>query len=262
MAEEATAELDLNTEQAVTPPVDDSAVTEPSAGVLPEGHWASDDSYYDGLDDDAKEATQKLAARFDSPAKQLAAHLSAQQLRGQSIRLPKADATQEEKDTQYRKIFTKMGCPEAQENYDVPSDILPEGFTWSEDAITGAKDMAWKNGLSQDAFKSALSFHANQVVALKQAFAAQQEQVAAEKKAVEQADWDKAMSVLKKDWGADFEKRIEKAKSWADNKWDDKLTRMRFCYEQYIKDFSEGKMLEGSGAGQPVKGVFDSHEGE
>ena len=247
-------------EPTVTEPV-----IEPSmpSFTLPEGHWAEDDSHYEGMDAETKTAAQKLAGRFDSPSKAMAAHLSGHQMRGRSIVLPKADATPEEKTEVYRKIYAKMGCPDDKNNYEslAPEDI-PKGFELSDERMTELRDIAHKGGMNQETFKALLSKHMEVVVGLRQQFEAEKQAVADEQQKLEAADWDKAMSALKKEWGADFEGRIEKAKKWAESRWKDKLTRMRFCYEQHIKDFAEGKMMEGSGHGQPVKTVFDSHEGE
>ena len=259
------------------PEADPVAVKDPVAGpassnpdmpggtpiVIPDGHWGGDDALYDGMGEDTKAAAQKLAIRFDTQAKAMAAHLSLSQMRGQSIVLPKADATPEDKAAVNRKIFTKMGCPEDQNNYDAtaPEDI-PEGLALTDEKMTAFREIAFKHGLNQGAFKELLAMHMGVAVELGQQFEANAQATAKEKDDLEKAEWDKAMSVLQPEWGADFEKRIELAKKWAESKWTDKETRMRFCYKMYVKDIAEGKLMDGSGHGQQVKTVFDSHEGE
>ncbi len=231
--------------------------------AIPDGHWGGDDSLYDGMGEDTKADAQKLALRFDTSAKAMAAHLSAHQMRGQSIMLPKADATPEEKTAIYRKIGIKMGCPEDQNNYAIPApEDMPDGFALSDDKMTGLKGLAFKHNLSQDAFKELLGMHLESAVELKQQLVAGAQAVTKEKEDLEKAEWDTALSDVRKEWGADAEERIEHAKKWAESKWKDKGTRMRFCYKMYVKDIAEGKLMDGSGHGQQVKTVFDSHEGE
>ena len=242
---------------------DDLGMPGGEAVVIPEGHWGGDETLYEGMGEESKAAAQKLAIRFDTPAKAMAAHLSAHQMRGQSILLPKADASPEDKAAVHRKIFTKMGCPEDANNYASPAaEDIPEGFAIDDEKMTALKQMAFEEGLSQGAFQRVFATHMAAVVELKQQFKADAEAATKEKTDLERGEWDEALSVLQKEWGASFDERIAHAKKWAEAKWANKETRMRFAYQMYVKDFAEGKLMEGSGQTVATKGIFDSHEGE
>ncbi len=88
----------------------------------------------------------------------------AQSLIGGSIRLPKADASPEDKAKALGDIYNKLGRPESPEKYELgelPS--LPENVKWDDAKLNGIKSELHKMGLTTDQAKAVLSLHAKEL---------------------------------------------------------------------------------------------------
>jgi hypothetical protein len=88
----------------------------------------------------------------------------AQSLIGGSIRLPKADASPEDKAKAFNDIYNKLGRPESPDKYDLGElPPLPERVTWDDAKLNGIKSELHKMGLTTDQAKAVLSLHAKEL---------------------------------------------------------------------------------------------------
>lgn len=88
----------------------------------------------------------------------------AQSLIGGSIRLPKADASPEDKAKALGDIYNKLGRPETPDKYDLGDmPALPESLAWDEKKLADFKAYAHKQGFTNDQTKAALQFYSEQM---------------------------------------------------------------------------------------------------
>lgn len=120
-----------------------------------EGNQAA--SWMEGLSDEYKShASLKDYKDINGVAKSL---IEAQGYIGDSVRVPKEEATEEE----WNKYFDKLGRPETSDKY--LSDIkLPEGMDYNQDMLKDFQDLAHKLGLSQKQFKSIKEHYDNKAI--------------------------------------------------------------------------------------------------
>lgn len=86
-------------------------------------------------------------------------HIEAQSYIGGSVKVPGAEATEED----WNKFFDKTGRPKTQDEY--TSDIkLPDGMTYNDDSLKEFKDLAHKYGLSNKQFKAIKEHYDNKAI--------------------------------------------------------------------------------------------------
>jgi hypothetical protein len=113
--------------------------------------------------------------------------IEAQKLVGGSVRLPKADASDEE----WGKFYTRLGRPDAADKYELKRPAVPEGVPYDEGLEKNFKAWAHEAGL-----------HPRQAQRLLDRFtAAQAENLTTYRKGMETG-----IAELKKEWGANFDK--------------------------------------------------------
>lgn len=95
------------------------------------------------------------------------AHVEAQKLIGGSIRLPKPDATPEDRAKALGDIYNKLGRPETADKYDLGElPPLHDAVKWDDARLNAAKGELHKMGLSNDQAKGVLALFSKEVGAL------------------------------------------------------------------------------------------------
>jgi hypothetical protein len=127
-------------------------------------------TWRDGLDLD--DSTAAWAGKYESVADAAKAGASAEKLIGGSIRLPKDDASDEDKATAYNDIALKMGKPETSAGYEFAKpENMPEGLQWSDEFASNFAEFAHSKNFTkaqaQDAMKYYHDFRAQEVTALR-----------------------------------------------------------------------------------------------
>lgn len=88
----------------------------------------------------------------------------AQSLIGGSIRLPKADASPEDRAKAMEDIYNKIGRPETPDKYDLGEmPTLPESMAWDDKKLAEYKAYAHKQGYTNEQAAAGLKFYAEQV---------------------------------------------------------------------------------------------------
>lgn len=124
--------------------------------------------------------------------------IEAQKLVGSSVRIPKPDASDEEK----RAFYAKLGCPDSAEKYVVPEIKLPEGMPYDEEEAKLLTGFCHKLGITQSQYEQLYKYY-NEFQAKQYNLYNKQAKVATEK----------AISGLKQKWGeSDYDKNVEVAK--------------------------------------------------
>lgn len=165
---------------------------------------AFQEGWLDNLPEDTfeKDDTGKLKqgdlAEHKNVAGLVKSYLNAQKLVGTAIQPLADDATDEER----RAHFTKLGCPEKVEGYEVTPPKLPDGMQMDEALMKAATKYAYDNGIPKTIFEGLAKLVLdgqvntyNQVV----------------KTATEAQDKirDASVNKLKGEWGADYDKNLE-----------------------------------------------------
>ena len=161
-----------------------TALTDPAA--LPD--WRA------SLPEDMRDnAVLKDVKDVPSLAKRL---VDAQSFIGSAIKMPKADAAQEELD----KFYTRLGRPETPDKYDLKRPEMPEGVGYDEELETHFRTMAHKAGLNNRQVQGLLdSYNAIQLQRITAADAQMKQSTEETTKALQQ------------EWGAGFEKNLNLA---------------------------------------------------
>lgn len=177
--------------------------TAPVTPVPTEQDWRS------GLPDDLK-SEKSLETIKDIPA--LAkSFVEGQKMIGSSVRLPKADAPDEE----WGKVYTRLGRPEKPEGYELKRpENLPEGVKYDEELETAFKGMAHEAGL-----------HPRQAQRILDKFNTLQ----LERHKAYMATRESAIAELKKEWGPNYDKQLAQANRAIKELGDQKLA-------QYLED--------------------------
>jgi hypothetical protein len=88
----------------------------------------------------------------------------AQSLIGGSIRLPKPDASPEDKAKAFNDIYNKLGRPESPDKYDLGElPALPDAVKWDDAKLSTVKSELHKIGLTNDQVKAVLGIHAKEL---------------------------------------------------------------------------------------------------
>lgn len=77
---------------------------------------------------------------------------------GNSVQLPKADMTPEQRAAHMRQVWGKFGCPESPEGYTITPPTLPEGVSWDDAFEKEFRARAWAHGLSQEAVNELVGY--------------------------------------------------------------------------------------------------------
>lgn len=86
-------------------------------------------------------------------------HVEAQKMIGGSIRLPKPDATPEERAKFNNDIFNKLGRPEAPTGYKYEKPDVPKELGWSDEHEGQFKEAAHKLGLTNEQFGGVMKWY-------------------------------------------------------------------------------------------------------
>lgn len=128
-------------------------------------------------------------------------YMNSQKKLGTAIQPLKEDATDEER----RAHFTKQGCPEKADGYEITPPELPEGMEFDSDLLGVVKAYAHANGTPKTVFEGmAKVLMEGQVKKYNELMAAAK---VAQDKAAEEAN-----NKLKGKWGADHDKFVEMAR--------------------------------------------------
>ena len=122
---------------------------------------------------------------------------------GATVKLPGADASEEDWD----KFYDKLGRPESPEAYNLSKE-LPEGLDFSEDLYDGFIQNIHKAGLTKKQADAIYGWYNNKCVEMSKELASKVE--ASYKKSV-----DEAVTSLKKEWGTDYQKNLDSAVAMA-----------------------------------------------
>lgn len=210
---------------------------------LPEEHWGRDLDFAEVENLDS-EATANLLSKFPNQTQQILAHLSAEKLIGQSIRLPKEDATDDEKAEAMSQIFTKLGRPESAEGYKVnlpeglPKEILP-----SDEAMKEFLGWAHSQGFSQAQVDQAIAYDAARTI--KRMEAAKETKEAADKhqKDTEEAGFNKSLAPLKEELGDQYDEYVKTAMKAKDTLAADPVAYVKFWRQQYLNNLAEDTLV-------------------
>lgn len=166
---------------------------------------------------------------------------------GESIKLPAADASDEE----WNKVYEKLGRPTTPEGYGLSKE-LPEGLDFDEQMYTEFTGNIHKLGLSKKQATEIYNWYNNKCAAL-------QKDISAQIEANYRQSIDTAVVALKKEWGTDYQENLNKAVAMA-NKFLSPETKKYLNVSKLgnnpllIKDFytmslkvGEGQMRGGNG---------------
>ena len=229
---------------------ENGALQEGWLGNLPEDTFEKDDT---------GKAKQGDLAEHKNMASLTKSYMNAQKLLGTAIQPLADDATPEQK----RAHFTKLGCPEKVEGYEVVKTELPEGMVYSDELIAQCKQFAFDTGMPKGIFEGLTKIVTDgQIKNYKEAVAAAS---AARDKAIETAS-----NELKAKWGAEYDPNIEKANRFYDMPGDDAVNKaftdlmaehglnshpvvLRFFHEAYKLTEEESTPGHGSAAGKTTE---------
>lgn len=119
---------------------DDGAFQEGWLDGLPEDTFEKDDT---------GKAKQGDLAEHKTIGSVVKSYLNKDKLLGTAIQPLAEDATLEQK----RAHFTKLGCPEKVEGYEIPKPQLPEGMVYDDETIKAATQYAYDNGAPKGLFE-------------------------------------------------------------------------------------------------------------
>lgn len=123
-------------------------------------------------------------------------YLDSQKMIGGSVRVPKPDATPEEKQKFNDEIYTKLGRPDKPESYEFKRPAFAEGL-WDANLEKTFLGIAHKMGLNHSQVQEIINFESSRIQTGLQANAKAREG---------------NVSQLKNEWGADFPRKAELAK--------------------------------------------------
>lgn len=141
-------------------------------------------------------------------------YLNAQKLVGTAIQPFDEKTTAEQK----RAVFTKFGCPEKVEGYDVAKPELPEGMEWDEELVKNTAQYAHDNGISKTVFEGLFKMNNERRMA-------QFKQMAETAKAEQDKTFETATNELKGRWGSEYDGNVEKANRFYNLPGDDKVNK-------------------------------------
>lgn len=141
--------------------------------------------------------------QFTSQDAFIKAMLDDRKANGTAIKLPGADATEEE----WGKFYDKLGRPESPEAYGLTKE-LPEGLDFSEELYDGFIKNIHEAGLSKKQADKIYTWYNNKSAEMAKGLTARIE--ASYKKSV-----DDAVVSLKKEWGTDYQKNLDNAVAMA-----------------------------------------------
>jgi len=230
---------------------DQTGEAEDNETTTPEPHWSDD---YEDLGED----TKKLLAKYKTPKDAFEAHSNVDKMIGESIRLPKKDATDEEKAAQMSRVYNKLGRPETPEGYKLElPEGLPDALKPSEESTKEFFAWAHKQGLTQGQAQAIANLQAEKLInGLEEATAAQ-ETATANAKAEKAAKQEKALGALKAEWGDDYEHKMQCAEKAYDVYGKDLEERARFFYQVYLEKLAEDTLIGGRAAASEGKSFFD-----
>lgn len=143
---------------------DTAAATAPAAGQPAEQQTnkntdaaAAGKPWYDSFPEDLK-ASESLK-KFKDPVMLAKSYLNLEKMNGNSIRLPRDDMPQAEKQAVLDDIFAKLGRPESADKYQYARPELPAAVPYNEHAVKAFMGEAHKNGMTQQQLQFALDFH-------------------------------------------------------------------------------------------------------
>ncbi len=211
------------------------------ASTLSEDHWTHDHSFDD--------ASQKIFSKYGTQEEAFSAHVSLAQHLGNSITLPKDDATDAEKTTQIDKIYTKLGVPDNEAGYkfEMPKEI-PTGMEPSAEAMTEFKKLGISLKLTDTQMAGLAKFDMDKTIRNMEAGQAAQAKAKENEDAEKKAANDKALGELKEDWGEEFDNKVAKA-ALAYEKYGpkDPAARTRDYYQVYLDKMSEDVLVTSQG---------------
>jgi hypothetical protein len=220
---------------------------------------------------------RKVLSKYTDREAAIQGLLDAQKLIGTSIRLPSADAGDEEKSSQLGKIMDKLrslrGVPESVEGYGTfkPKD-LAKGLKWDEDFEQQIVELAHKHHVPQAALAE---FFTAQMVKQQDKLQRLQAAADAEKEAAEKS-LTEAKKALKTQWGKLYDANVESAQRMLDH-YESELSEskdlseflnanpnlrnhpafVRFMHQMWQQVGAEGGAIEGSTlAGVKEAGFF------
>lgn len=171
-----------------------------------EGHWS--EQYGEQYGKDAAITRYKTFDDFVAGHKELEGKL------GSAIQPLADNATDEQK----RAYYTKLGCPEKVEGYEMIKPALPEGMAFDDELIKSATQYAHDNGIPKGVFeglaKMVIERQIAQIKQLTEAAAATQTQT-----------FETATNELKGKWGAKYDESLEMANRFYDLPGDDKVNK-------------------------------------
>ena len=196
-----------------------------------------------------EEPTKKLLSRFKTAEDAFKGYADLEAYKGRSISLPKEDATPEEKQKRLDEIYGKLGRPAKAEDYKVETPPeFPENMKWSPESIKEFKDVAYSVGLNQNQTDKIIKYYGQlQLQGLEMAQKAISESED-NRKAEEKAKTDKALTELKKEWGADFDKKMEGAEKAYAIYGKNLEERARLFYQIYLDKLREDTLIQGAAA--------------
>lgn len=114
------------------------------------------------LDDDVRGSVSK----FTSVEELAKGHHAQATLLGDSIRIPKDDATDEERSEAMGKVYSKLGVPASASEYtlDKPDD-LPEGVNWDDAMAAEVKTLAHESHMTQGQLDAFVKFDVQRTLA-------------------------------------------------------------------------------------------------
>lgn len=125
---------------------DNAEVAQTTPEAIADGAATTDATFYADLNEDNRAYIEKSGFTDMNNVVQSAREAS-KSLSDGSMRIPKADASQEAKDA----FYANMGVPKTAAEYDLNMpDGLSEGFEYNQDFATSFKDMAKSNNLTPD----------------------------------------------------------------------------------------------------------------
>lgn len=141
--------------------------------------------------------------QFTSQDAFIKAMLADRKANGTAVKIPGADATEEE----WGKFYDRLGRPESPEAYGLSKE-LPEGLDFSEELYDGFIQNIHEAGLSKKQAEKIYNWYNQKSAELSKDITAKIE--ASYKKSV-----DDAVASLKKEWGTDYQKNLDSAVAMA-----------------------------------------------
>ena len=174
----------------------DSGSKPANSGAADAFNWVPEDFREDFKND---ENLNKYTSQEDF----IKAMLEDRRANGEAIKLPGAEATEEE----WSKVYDKLGRPANPEGYEL-SKALPEGLELNEGMYNEFIQNSYSAGLSKKQATKLYDWYNAKCAELNKNVTAQIE--ASYKKSV-----DDAVAALKKEWGTDYQKNLDSAVAMA-----------------------------------------------